>query len=62
MEMVGGAMLIFGHLTCSIIAKDAEASSAAAAPKRGWFYVDRATHLFGFVILARILRKRRVMR
>ena len=62
MEMVGaGAILIFVHLTCSIIAKDAEASSAAAAPSRGWFYVDRATHQFEYVILAKILKKRHVM-
>lgn len=62
MEMVGaGAMLIFVHLTCSIIAKDVEASSAAAAPSRGWFYVDRAIHQFEYVILAKILKKRHVM-
>jgi hypothetical protein len=62
MEMVGaGAMLIFVDLICSIIAKDAEASSAAAAPSKGWLYVDRATHLFEFVTLAKILRKPHVM-
>jgi hypothetical protein len=58
MEMVGAEpILTFVNLICSIIAKDAEASSAAAAPSKGWFYVDRATHLFEFVTLAKILRK-----
>lgn len=47
----------FVYLICSTIAKDVGACSAAAAPSRGWFYVDRVTHLLEFVILAKSLRK-----
>lgn len=62
MEIVGsGAILTFVYLICSIIAKDVEASSAAVAPSRGWCYVDRVTHLFEFVILAKNLRKQHAM-
>jgi hypothetical protein len=53
--------LTFVYLICSTIAKDVGDCSAAAAPSRGWFYVDRVIHLLEFVILAKSLRKQHAM-
>ena len=60
-KVSAGVMLTFMYLICSTIARDVGACSAAAAPSRGWFYVDRVTHLLEFVILAKSLRKQHAM-
>ena len=60
-KVSAGVVLTFMYLICSTIARDVGACSAAAAPSRGWFYVDRVTHLLEFVILAKSLRKQHAM-
>ena len=60
-KVSAGVVLTFMYLIRSTIARDVGACSAAAAPSRGWFYVDRVTHLLEFVILAKSLRKQHAM-